>query len=200
MIDRMVLILLLASCALVGAVIASEISATADSDSPASAAPAPLETLPPPARPEIRGRYDELLAAILARPLFNSTRRPTPRGDDTTMDTGLSDTRLAGIIIAPGHRIAVFAVTGAKALAVGEGETVSGWRVEHITPREVSLSGPGGTKTLEPKFDPNLAPPSPTAAEPVNPPPAALPAASRPGLPPLPFNRPPLRPGQFRGR
>ncbi len=36
---------------------------------------------------------------------------------------------------------------------------MSGWRVERINPREVSLSGPSGTKTLQPKFDPNLTPP-----------------------------------------
>ncbi len=43
-------------------------------------------------------------------------------------------------------------------MVVTEGETVSGWRVDSITPREVSLSGPGGTKTLQPKIDPNLTP------------------------------------------
>ena len=200
MIERMVFLLLLAGCAFFAAIVASEITATANPDLLAAAAPAPSEASPPPGRPEVRGRYGELLAAILARPLFSSTRRPAPQGDDTITDSGLSDTRLAGIVIAPGHRIAIFASNGAKPLTVSEGETVSGWRVEHITPREVSLSGPGGTKTLQPKFDPNLAPPPPAASLPVNPLPATVSAASRPGFPPVPHNRPPLRPGQLRGR
>jgi general secretion pathway protein N len=200
MIERMIFLLLLAGCAFFAAIVASEMSATADPDLPAGAISTPSETLPPPARPEAHGRYDELLTTILARPLFSSTRRPASRGDDTIADSGLSDTRLAGIVIAPGHRIAIFASNGAKPLTVSEGETVSGWRVEHITPREVSLSGPGGTKTLQPKFDPNLAPPPPTSSESVNPPPATVPAAPRPGFPSMSLNRPPPRPSQLRGR
>ena len=200
MIERVVLLLLLAGCALFAGIIASEVTPTAVPDLPASAAAASSDTLPPPVRPEARGRYGELLAVILARPLFSSTRRPAPRSVDSIVDSGLSDTRLAGIVIAPGHRIAIFASNGEKPLAVSEGQTVSGWRVEHITSREVSLSGPGGTKTLQPKFDPNLAPPPLTSAEPVNPPRATVPAASRPGLPPMLLNRAPQRPGQLRGR
>lgn len=199
MIERVALLLLLAGCALLAGIIASEIRAAAGPDLPASAAaPAPLETPPPRTRPEIRGRYGELLSVILARPLFSSTRRPAPRNDDTIADSGLTDTRLAGIVIAPGHRIAIFASNGEKPLAVSEGQTVSGWRVERITAREVSLSGPGGTKTMQPKSDPNLAPP-PTQAR-VNPPPVAIPSVARPGVPAMLLNRAPLRPGQLRGR
>jgi general secretion pathway protein N len=201
MIDRLVLLLLLASCALAAAIVAAEITGRDGPDPPVTAAlPAP-EAAPPPAHPEPRGRYDELLATILARPLFSSTRRPPPRGgNDTTADSGLSDTRLTGIVIEPGHRIAIFAPIGAKALVVGEGESVSGWRVEHIDPREVSLSGPSGTKTLQPKFDPNLTPPPPPTAGPGNPARVPVPAASRPGFPPMLLNRAPPRPGQLRGR
>jgi hypothetical protein len=51
------------------------------------------------------------------------------------------------------HHLAIFAVNGAaKPLRLTEGEDVSGWRIESITPHEVSLSGPGGTKTLQPKL------------------------------------------------
>jgi len=83
-------------------------------------------------------------------------------------------------------------VNGAKPLKLTEGEAVSGWRIESITPREVALSGPGGAKTLSPKIDPNLvAPPSGSipaaapaaAARPPVPPPAAG-APPRPGVPP----------------
>ena len=201
MIDRLVLVLILAGCALFAAIIAAEITATPDSGLTATVASPSSEASLPPTRQQPRGRYDELLATILARPLFSATRRPPPRGgNDTTAESGLTDTRLAGIVIAPGHRIAIFAPNGAKALVVGEGETVSGWRVESITPREVSLSGPGGTKTLQPKFDPNLAPPPIAAVGSGNPPPAAIPAPIRPGFPPALLNRAPPRPGQLRGR
>jgi len=86
---------------------------------------------------------------------------------------------------------------------VTEGEAVSGWRVESITPHEVSLSGPGGTKTLEPKLDANLVqqpPPQPPAANPgapgargpARPAPAAALPARPPGIPPrLPVQQPP---------
>ncbi len=201
MIDRLVLVLLLAGCALAAAIITAEMARAPDRDDPVSMASPPPEAAPPTTRPEPPGRYNELSAAILARPLFNNTRRPPPRGgDNATADSGLADTRLTGIVVGPSHRIAIFAPLGAKALVVSEGETVSGWRVEHINPREVSLSGPNGTKTLQPKFDPNLAPPpSPTVGA-ANPAPAPVPAAARPGFPPMLLNRPPPRPGQLRGR
>jgi hypothetical protein len=94
-------------------------------------------------------------------------------------------------------------------MTVKEGDTVSGWRVDSITPLEVSLSGPGGTKTLQPKIDPNLVPPpspprpSMAAAPPRPVPPVNSPFARppmRPGLPPVPYNGPPRRPGQLRER
>ncbi len=201
MIDRLVLALLLAGCLLAAAIITAEMARAPDRDDPVSIASPPPEPAPPSTRPEPPGRYTELLASILARPLFSSTRQPPPRGGDNAMaDSGLADTRLTGIIIAPGHRIAIFVPNGSKPLVVSEGESVSGWRVERINPQEVSLSGPSGTKTLQPKFDPNLAPPpSPTVGG-GNPAPAPVPAAARPGFPLTLFNRAPPRPGQLRGR
>jgi general secretion pathway protein N len=110
--------------------------------------------------------------------------------------------RLTGIVTEPDHHLAIFAVNGAKPLRVTEGEAVSGWRIESITPREVSLSGPGGTKTLEPKLDPNLvqqAPPAPpanpAARQPAQPqPPQLINVPQRPAIPPRLPVRPPLRP------
>ena len=96
-------------------------------------------------------------------------------------------------------------------MTVGEGDMVGGWRIDSITPRAVMLSGPDGTKTLEPKIDPNLVPPTPQPAaaaprpaQPVNPaafrPPARPGMPVRPGVPPAFFARPPLRPGEARVR
>jgi hypothetical protein len=129
-------------------------------------------------------RLEELVATALARPLFSSTRRPpqsAPAGG--AGDSDLADRRLTGIITTPRHRLAIFAVTGDKPMVVAEGDEVSGWRVESITPREVSLAGPSGTKVLLPKLDPNLAPPPAPAPIPNL---AARSPTAAPGTPRLP--------------
>jgi hypothetical protein len=119
---------------------------------------APRANVAPVAHRQPSLRVNELLETALARPLFSSTRRPAQSaGADGAADTDLSDKRLAGIVTAPGHHIAIFAVNDAKPLTLTEGENVSGWRIETIGPIEVSLSGPGGYKTLRPKPDPTLA-------------------------------------------
>jgi hypothetical protein len=159
MIDRLAGPLLLFGCVAFGAILLIEIDrpdrpAIAPSAAVGHADPLPaLHQLPiTPPTPQI--------AAILARPLFSPSRRPPQaKGGKMADDTGLADSRLAGIVIEPGHRFAIFAPEGAKLLTVTEGQTVSGWRIEAITPRDVSLTGPDGTRTLQPKFDPNLAPP-----------------------------------------
>jgi hypothetical protein len=86
---------------------------------------------------------------------------PAPsRAHEVRASAGLGDARLTGIVTVPHHRIAIFAVRGANPLVVSEGDNVSGWRVDSITPDEVAVTGPGGTKTLRPKSDPALAAPS----------------------------------------
>ncbi|HEY3912675.1 MAG TPA: hypothetical protein VGM07_22710 [Stellaceae bacterium] len=204
MIDRLLLPFLLAGCALFAAIVVAELQpAPAPSKIAVVVPPAPA-IASAPIRRDNDGRYDALLATTLARPLFSTTRRPPQRGGaDNAADSGLADTRLAGIVTEPGHRIAIFAPAGAKALTVSEGETVGGWRIDNITPLEVSLSGPDGIKTLQPKFDPNLVPasgPPSVVDRPAVPGASPFPAAAvRPGLPPI-FNRAPPRPGQLRGR
>jgi general secretion pathway protein N len=158
MTNRFALLLLIAGCLVFGSIFVIELESAGTGE----AALVEVATRPAiaPAMHRQNPRVDELLAAILARPLFNSTRRPPQSGPaDTGTDSDLADTRLTGIVTEPGQRIAIFAVNGDKPLRLAEGEAVSGWRIESITPREVSLSGPSGTKTLQPKMDPNLAPP-----------------------------------------
>lgn len=211
MIDRLLLPMLLAGCLVFAAVLVVEVEPTpARSKIATPPPPAPSASAGLPLRRGTGSRYDALSATALARPLFSSTRRPPPRGStDGAADLGLADTRLTGIVIEPGRRIAIFAPAGAKLMTVSEGETVGGWRIESITPIEVSLSGPGGIKTLQPKFDPNLVPAAgtpPIVNRPANGPGGApFPSFSgsvrpgvRPGLPPI-FNRGPPRPG-LRGR
>jgi hypothetical protein len=200
MTDRLTLYILLAACLTLSVVIAIELTHETDTDASRTETSERSATGSPASRRPPREMLDELLAITLARPLFSSTRRPPQSAVSDGANADLADTRLTGIIIEPARRIAIFAVTGARPLRLTEGDAVSGWRIESITPREVALSGPSGTKTLEPKFDPNLgsSPPRPASAPTaagrpvVAPPPAANPAA-RPNIPPVP-GQPPPRP------
>jgi general secretion pathway protein N len=209
MIDRLLLFLLAAGCLLFGSIILIELE-PAGADEAAIAQVATRPDAIPSIRRQQYARPDELVAATLARPLFSSTRRPPQSASaEAATDSDLADTRLTGIITEPGRRLAIFAVNGDKPLKLAEGEAVSGWRIESITPREVSLSGPSGTKTLQPKFDPNLAPASgqalignaggrvPAAAAARLP---AVPAATGQTRPGVPINAPAAPPRPPRAR
>ncbi len=87
-----------------------------------------------------------LVATILGRPLFSPDRRPPEAPRDTGAD--FKDKRFAGIVIEPDRRLAIFAVTGAKPIAVTEGDTVDGWRIESITADEIALVSAQGSRTL----------------------------------------------------
>jgi hypothetical protein len=206
MTDRLAIYLLLAGCLIFGAIVLIEITpAVRDDPSTAEIPGRPNAAAPPVNRPPSE-RIDELLATALARPLFSSSRRPPQSAVNDGGGADFADTRLTGIVTEPGRRIAIFAVNGAKSLRLTEGEAVSGWRIESITPRDVSLSGPGGSKTLEPKVDPNLVPPapgpSPAVIAGVRPTAAPAPAAAvapRPGVSPIP-GLPQPRPGRVERR
>jgi len=184
MTHRLVMLLLAAGCLLFGAIILIELKPSGADDGLIPEVPARPET-PAGINRQQSPHLDELVATALARPLFSSTRRP-PQSVSAggAGESDLADRRLTGIVTAPGHRLAIFAVNGDKPLMVAEGDEVSGWHVESITPREVSLAGPSGTKILLPKLDPNLAAP-----------PAPPPVANLAGRPPSPPLAPPRLPG-----
>jgi general secretion pathway protein N len=201
MINRLVLVLLVGGCLLFGAILIMELAPAGAED--AVVAEAARSEAPSPTARQQNPRPEELVATTLARPLFSSTRRPPQDAPSGAAADDLTDARLTGIVTTPRHRMAIFAVSGDKPLKVAEGDAVSGWRVESITPREVSLSGPSGTKTLQPKLDPNLAPPPgqplighpggrvptpPAAAKPRMPVPGGAPAVAQPppGVPAVP--------------
>ena len=187
MISRLAIYLLLAGCLVFGGIVFIELQPAATDES-ASSEVSRRPNLPSAVHRPQSARLEELLATVLGRPLFSSSRRPPQTAaNDSGGTSDLADTRLTGIVTEPGRSIAIFAVNGAKPLKLTEGEAVSGWRIESITPREVALSGPGGAKTLAPKNDPNL------AAPPSGPTPAAA-AAVRPPIPPSPAAAPPARP------
>jgi hypothetical protein len=202
MIDRAV-ILLLAGSAFFGSVVFVELSSDASdvvANPPASARPEPG------APPRVQGRrIDDLLATVLSRPLFSPTRQPAAHENpDQSTGLGLTDVRLSGIVIEPGHRLAIFAIPGAKPAVRGEGETVNDWRVDRITLREVVLSGPTGSTTMEPKIDTSLvqrapAPPRPAPGQPqaaaAAAPPAAAPGTAPGARPRAPGLSAPASPG-----
>jgi hypothetical protein len=194
MIDRLVLWLLVGGCVLFGAILILELTSAGAEDAVVAQA-ARSNAASPTTRPQ-NPRPEELVATALARPLFSSTRRPPQDAPSGAADSDLSDARLTGIVTTPGRRMAIFAVNGDKPLKVAEGEAVSGWRIESITPREVSLSGPSGTKTLQPKLDPSLAPPGqPPIGQPGGrvpiPPAAGRPRVTVPGAAPAVAQPPP---------
>jgi hypothetical protein len=205
MTDRLVIYLLLAGCLIFGAVALLELAPAATDTAAPNEVSRPADTTSA-VRRQPSTRLEELLALALARPLFSSTRRPPQSAaTDSVTNSDLADMRLTGIVTEPDHHVAIFAVNGAKPLRVSEGEAVSGWRIDSITPHEVSLSGPGGTKTLEPKLDPNLVqpaaptpPPNPAARQPAQPAPVAN-VPPRPGVPPsVRPPTPPVRPPRGR--
>jgi hypothetical protein len=98
----------------------------------------------------------QLVATTLSRPLFSATRRPPETVSDEHTDTPLNDLRLTGILIMPDQHVAIFARSGSKPLVRSEGEMISDWHIDSIATQAVSLSGPTGTTTLEPKADPSL--------------------------------------------
>jgi hypothetical protein len=208
MMKRVALLLSIAGSLVFGTIVFIELRPAATAD-PSVAEIATRSETAPATRRKPTPRIDELQMTVLARPLFSSTRRPPQSApSEAATDSDLAGTRLTGIVTQPGRRLAIFAVKGDKPLRVAEGDDVSGWRIESITPREVSLSGPSGTKTLQPKNDPGLAPPPgqpptggrfptpPAANAGVRPPiPAAVPGVQQPN-PQVPATPPgvPVRP------
>ena len=94
-------------------------------------------------------------------------------------DGGLSNVRLTGIVIQSDQRLAIFKVTGeTRILSVGR--ALNGWKLDSISPEGVSLSGPGGTRTLQPEGDTTLVRQSRLPAAPAQPPPAAAQAPGQP--------------------
>jgi general secretion pathway protein N len=191
MIDRLVVYLLIAGCVLFASLIVVELIG-GGADAPIAEAPVRADAASAATQPAPRVELDDLLRVTLARPLFSATRRPPQTAGNAATDPGLTDTRLTGIVTEPDHRLAIFAVAGAKPVALTEGETVSGWRIDNISPREVSVSGPSGTKILRPRIDQNAvaqprSPPAGSAAERG----VAASAPPRPGAVPVPGARPP---------
>jgi hypothetical protein len=120
---------------------------------------AQLASPPPPAHvdaPPASLSPAALLATILARPLFLPGRQPIDQNQpapQATAATGLP--RLAGVMIGPFGRSAIFAAPSAAdtSIVVGIGARIGLYQVVEITVGEVRVHGPQGDQILSPGFD-----------------------------------------------
>jgi len=143
--------------------------------------------------------WPEFGSDLIARPLFNEERKPTPAGakvDGPGKDVPLEAT-LTGVIITDKVRLAMLLVkdpTGDKSVRVKLGQAMTGeqseWRLVELQPRMAAFEAAGQPR-LELRLQVNDKgltgagpPPMPVAAAPAQPPPApgAAPAqAAKPG-------------------
>jgi hypothetical protein len=187
MIDRLTAVCLVGSVFLAGILLLEFRSGVAEPTAllePSAKSAGPMTT--PMNEPAVK----QLVATTLARPLFSATRRPPESEQGAHPDTLLNDLRLTGILVTPDQQVAIFAKAGEKPLVRSEGEMISDWHIDNIAAQSVSLSGPSGTTTLEPRSDPSLVRGQQSAAKPAMPPPA--PAAAN--QPPAPAPNAPIRP------
>jgi hypothetical protein len=173
--------------------------------SPNEAAPAAEEAADPAkADPDL----DDMVTTILERPLFTAGRRPpaapavaAPVVEEKTAPEIRG--RLAGVMIGPDTREALFERDGEKPQAVRLGELIDGWTLAVIEADRVVLRSSFGEKTLEPAMAQRAQPPRVPVVRPrpaVNRvAPAPVPAAAaRPGVPGMPPNPRAVQPGVAR--
>ncbi len=137
---------------------------------PRPAAPPPPP--PPPVGAAAPAASAEPVAAwarlILDRPVFNPERKPdAPDATPTPAQAGRSEPpRLAGIMVTPGGRRAIFAAAGESgpATVAAEGAKIGVWKVQAIGAGEVQLTSADGARTVRPHFSdlPPAAPPLPS--------------------------------------
>lgn len=103
-----------------------------------------------------------LIATIAARPLFRPDRRPVAaviKGD-----AGLP--RLSGILFGPHVAVAIFTPGSGATRLVTKGGRIGGYRLSAITADTVTLTGPGVTLRLTPRFAHTEAAPPPLSQPP----------------------------------
>ena len=114
------------------------------------ALPSHADATRPAAKSASADHSGEWAATILARPLFSPDRRPSAAAAAITSAPGLP--RLAGIMVGPFGRSAIFAGDGPKPLVAQEGARIAGYTVKAIEAAQVRLSGPNGNVVLYPTF------------------------------------------------
>jgi len=182
---RRPLLLLGLLAALLSAALALELRDTAPDGTapgipPAAPAAAAAAAIGAEAIPE---RTQALVAAILARPLFEQDRRPLAEAQAGPVADG--EARLAGIMISPAGRAAIFApAEGGKPAVLREGEGLGALTVQAIAPGAVTVLRHGKEQVMHPSFAASSA--TTTPAPPQFPPGPGAGLGRLPGLPGLP--------------
>lgn len=153
-----------------------------------------------PAAPE-RIASAQAYAEIGARPLFAEDRKPRPYLLGGSEPGASSTVSLTGVLLTGEFGMAILTTDQKQSLRLRlNGEPVNGWQLLSLAPRSATVSGPGGTQTLElnvfngqggepPTVLVNTAngprvPPAGAGVAPP-PPPVPAPAAPRPVPPPV---------------
>ncbi|MEL4891329.1 general secretion pathway protein XpsN [Xanthomonas protegens] len=162
--------------------------------------PSMLQRLPglPAASTQRLGDFSQY-GEIAARPVFAEDRRPHPFF--LSADSGQSaapNVRLTGVLLTDRFKMATLTTEQGESLRLQEGgDAVQGWRLLSLAPRQATVSGSGGTQTLELKvFDGKggqpptvLGQPGRAAAQGQMPPPASAPNGQANATAPRPPNQ-----------
>jgi hypothetical protein len=104
------------------------------------------------------------LQTVLARPLFEPTRRPVSTGTQPGPAAVPALPRLAGVLVSQAGREVIFADSDGKPTILREGASISGFKVLSISAGQVTVQGPNGQLVLRPSFDENRQPSTDTGA------------------------------------
>ena len=142
---------LLLVCTGLAGVIALEISHAPSGDvaPPQTRAARTIARTPQPAT----NRTRDWVTAVLARPLFSPDRRPAADAASTAGSSLPGLPRLAGILVGPFGRSAIFAADDSKPIVVQEGGRIGAYTVKSIEMAQVRIVGPEGAQVLNPRFD-----------------------------------------------
>ncbi|MDQ1094622.1 general secretion pathway protein N [Xanthomonas sacchari] len=119
--------------------------------------PSMLQRLPglPAATAHRLGDFSQY-GEIAARPVFAEDRRPHPFFLSADNDQAAApNVRLTGVLLTDRFKMATLTTEQGESLRLKEGgDAVQGWRLLSLAPRQATVSGAGGTQTLELKvFD-----------------------------------------------
>ena len=170
---RRPLLLLGLLAAMLAAALALELRDTAPDAAgtqPAGSRAAPTADAAPPAAAADAApdRTEALAAAILARPLFEQDRRPVAETQAGPVADG--DARLAGILITPDGRSAIFApADGGRPTVLREGAALGALTVRAIAPGAVTVLSHGKEQVMHPSFAASSATTTPAPPLPTTP-------------------------------
>jgi len=94
-------------------------------------------------------RADKLVAEILKRPLFSEERQP-PHPKIVKAEPPKLQGRLAGVMLRPDGRVALFTRPGGRPVSVKEGDVIDGWTTAKIEAGRVTLTSSFGEQVVKP--------------------------------------------------